>query len=147
MWYFDVISLDIMKIHVTQNGSDDYDDKNNLENDNDVVNAYCNQVNLGDDYYYLNDDNEFIDSLNVINNSYEQQQQPSQPQNNALLFSDDNKSKKSSLKPSERNTRLFIRWTLKGTPRPSYMASLLFSQSVQIPRSTFSCTSSITKMV
>ena len=55
----------MMKIHVTQNGSDDYGD---------VVNAYCNQVNLGDDYYYLNDDNEFIDSLNVINNSYEQQQ-------------------------------------------------------------------------
>ena len=61
MWYFDVISLDIMKIHVTQNESDDYDDKNNLENDDDVVNAYCNQVNLGDDYYYLNDDNEFIE--------------------------------------------------------------------------------------
>jgi len=136
MWYFDVISLDIMKIHVTQNESDDYDDKNNLENDDDVVNAYCNQVNLSNDYYYLNDDNEFIDSLNVINNSYEQQQPP--PQNNALLFSDDNKSKKSSLKPSERNIRLFIRWTLEGTPRPSYMASLLFSQSVQIPRSTFS---------
>jgi len=72
VWYFDDISLDIMKIHVTQNGSDDYDDKNNLENDDDVVNAYCNQVNLGDDYYYLNDDNEFIDSLNVINDSYEQ---------------------------------------------------------------------------
>ena len=29
MWYFDDISLDIVKIHVTQNGSDDYDDKNN----------------------------------------------------------------------------------------------------------------------
>ena len=65
----------MMKIHVTQNESDDYDDKNNLENDDDVVNAYCNQVNLGDDYYYLNDGNEFIDSLNVINDSYEQQQQ------------------------------------------------------------------------
>jgi len=96
---------------------------------------------LDDDYYYLNDDNGFVDSLNVINNSYEQQhhhQQPPPPQNNALLFSDDNKSKKSTLKLSERNTRLFIRWTLEGTPRPSYMASLLFSQSVQIPRSTFS---------
>src|SRR6266511_214056 len=46
--------------------------------------------------------------------------------------------KKSSLKLSERNIRLFIRWTLEGTPRPSYMTSLLFSQSVQIPRSTFS---------
>jgi len=27
VWYFDDISLDIVKIHVTQNGSDDYDDK------------------------------------------------------------------------------------------------------------------------
>ena len=44
MWYFDVISLDIMKIHVTQNESDDYDDKNNLENDDDVVNAYSSKL-------------------------------------------------------------------------------------------------------
>ena len=76
VWYFDDISLDIVKIHVTQNGGGDYDDKNNLENGDGIVNAYFNQDNLDDDdcyydyYYYLND-NESIDSLNVINNSYE----------------------------------------------------------------------------
>ncbi|RHZ46878.1 hypothetical protein Glove_606g138 [Diversispora epigaea] len=44
----------------------------------------------------------------------------------------------SSLQPSDRNTRLFIRWTLEGTPRSYYISSMLSSHSTRIPRSTFS---------
>jgi len=44
----------------------------------------------------------------------------------------------SNPEPSERDTRLFVRWTFEGTPRASYFWSLFSSSESPIPRSTFS---------
>ncbi|CAG8590228.1 8199_t:CDS:2, partial [Paraglomus occultum] len=44
----------------------------------------------------------------------------------------------SNKEPSERDTRLFVRWTFEGTPRASYFWSLFSSSDSRIPRSTFS---------
>ncbi|CAG8508750.1 16073_t:CDS:2 [Funneliformis mosseae] len=44
----------------------------------------------------------------------------------------------SVLPPSDRNTRLYIRWTLEGTPRSFYLISMFSSRGMRIPRSTFS---------
>jgi hypothetical protein len=43
-----------------------------------------------------------------------------------------------SISPSNRNTRLYIRWTFEGTPRSSYLKSMFSPRGTRIPRSTFS---------
>ncbi|CAG8541666.1 13546_t:CDS:2 [Racocetra fulgida] len=94
VWYFDDLTLEIVKIHVADNSTDDKTDP-------------------GSDFLFK----DITCDTHPIP---------------LLSFST------SDIHPYDRNIRLYVRWELEGTPRSSYITSLLSSRSTQIPRSSFS---------
>ncbi|CAG8635958.1 24055_t:CDS:2, partial [Racocetra persica] len=94
IWYFDDLTLEIVKIHVADNSKDD---KNDPGSDILFKDITCDTHPIP-----------------------------------LLSFST------SDIQPNDRNIQLYIRWELEGTPRSSYITSLLSSRSTQIPRSSFS---------
>ncbi|CAG8604908.1 18401_t:CDS:2 [Acaulospora morrowiae] len=107
VWYFDDLTLEILKIHVV---------------DNDAENG------SGHDEYFK--DPTFDDTLGEkLQNSKKVPLSRDQITSSELPIQSSNRN---------RNTRLFIRWSLEGTPRSSYIFSMFSSRSTRIPRSTFS---------
>ncbi|RIA92017.1 hypothetical protein C1645_736683 [Glomus cerebriforme] len=115
IWYFDDLTLELVKLHVVENGSED-------ENKSDQ------------DIYFKDAINDFYNMSNIK----EEQLSKSQSKQVSLLKLPVSNFSTSSISPSDRNTRLYIRWTLEGTPRSSYLTSMFSPRGTRIPRSTFS---------
>ncbi|KAF0468962.1 hypothetical protein F8M41_025715 [Gigaspora margarita] len=118
IWYFDDLTLEIVKIHVADNSMED---KNESGRDILFKDITCD-THFKESSYKLNrmqhkDRDKNLTSIHTM---------PS------LSFST------SAIKSNDRNIRLYVRWELEGTPRSSYIASMLSSRSTQIPRSSFS---------
>ncbi|CAB4474861.1 hypothetical protein RhiirA1_415451 [Rhizophagus irregularis] len=104
IWYFDDLTLELVKLHVVENDSED---ENKSEQD-----IYFKDA-INDDNYFSHIKKDFLKT----HTSY---------------FST------TSISPSDRNTRLYIRWTFEGTPRSSYIKSMFSPRGTRIPRTTFS---------
>ena len=107
--YFDDLTLELVKIHIIENGNDDKDQSGQDIYFKDAINdKFFNYMNRNSQHG--------VNSLNA----------------SSLYFST------SLMPPSDRNTRLYVRWTLEGTPRSSYLTSMFSYRGIRIPRSTFS---------
>ncbi|CAG8495086.1 11791_t:CDS:2, partial [Scutellospora calospora] len=118
IWYFDDLTLEIVKIHVADNNMED---KNGTGRDILFKDTNC--------------DTHFKDSNDKLNRMQHKDRDKNLTRVHTvplLSFST------SAIQSSNRNIRLYIRWELEGTPRSSYIASMLSSRSTQIPRSSFS---------
>ncbi|CAG8432947.1 9865_t:CDS:2 [Diversispora eburnea] len=117
IWYFDDLTLEISKINVVGNNTVEGNDPGqDIYFKGEIFNVSLDWKSQNDNKLTLPKDT----SYKLI------------PLPTLLAYST------SSLQPSDRNTRLFIRWTLEGTPRSYYISSMLSSHSTRIPRSTFS---------
>lgn len=119
-WYFDDLTLEIQRLHVVENSATEGNDSEHYDHfkksaifDDSLDRKIQSELSKDSNYKFSS----------LLNSS------------NLLLSSS---SSLSSLQPVDRNTRLFIRWTLEGTPRSYYISSMLSSHSTRIPRSTFS---------
>ncbi|CAG8785816.1 23760_t:CDS:2, partial [Dentiscutata erythropus] len=115
IWYFDDLTLEIVKIHVADNSMED---KNDTGSDI-LFKDISNDTHFKESSYKLQhkDRDKNLNSIHTIP---------------LLSFST------STIQSYDRNIRLYVRWELEGTPRSSYIASMLSSRSTRIPRSSFS---------
>jgi hypothetical protein len=110
IWYFDDLTLELVKFYVVDNGGEDEDkSEQNIYFEDAIKDEYFNQQLSKSQHK----------EVNLLKTP-------------TLCFSTSSKSN------PDRNTQLFIRWTFEGTPRSSYITSMFSPRGARIPRSTFS---------